>query len=256
MRKATPVPFDPRKILSEDDHFVAVHKEAGELVVADRFGLEKSVLLHDLGEHLRSAGHKPDATGRDLYPVHRLDRDTSGVVLFAKHEEAHRALSRMFEGREMHKTYWAFVVGAPAWSWCRCEIPLSRAEGKKGRGRALVDLARGKPAETDFLVKEIFGDVSWIEARPRTGRLHQIRVHLRSLGHPLLVDHQYGLEDWRSASFPGMELTRMPLHARSLSFTHPFTKNPVDLNAPLGGELRALLDRLKKRGDDLAGLPE
>lgn len=240
------MPFDPKRILFEDEHLVAVHKEAGELVVADRFGIEKEILLHALGEHLRSAGHKADSSGRDLYPVHRLDRDTSGVVLFAKHEEAHRALSKMFEGREMDKTYWAFVAGVPSWGWCRCDVPLSRAEGKRGRGRALVDLNKGKPAETDFLVKGVYGDVAWVEARPRTGRLHQIRVHLRTLGHPLLVDQQYGLTDWKSATFPDLALSRMPLHARLLAFRHPFTEKPVELSAPLGGELRGLLDRLKK----------
>lgn len=129
-----PTLIDPRRILIEDEYLIAVHKLAGELVVADRFGLEKNILLHQVGEYLRSLGHLADSSGRDLYPVHRLDRETSGVVLFAKNEEAHRRLSQLFESREMEKLYWAFAVGSPAWDYCCAAIPLARAEGKKGRG--------------------------------------------------------------------------------------------------------------------------
>lgn len=240
------------RILIEDEWLIAVRKQAGELVVADRWGVEKNVLLHDLGAHLREKGHQPDETGRDLYPVHRLDRETSGIVLFAKHHEAHRRLSKLFEERHMKKVYWAFTAGVPAWDRCTCEIPLSRAEGKKGRGRALVDLKRGKPAETEFTVKEVFGDIAWIEAHPHTGRLHQIRIHLRTLGVPLLWDQAYWNEGWKSTAHPDLGEGVLPLHARSLKFVHPFTEKAVSIECPMDPAMRDLLNRLKKTTEDAA----
>jgi 23S rRNA pseudouridine955/2504/2580 synthase/23S rRNA pseudouridine1911/1915/1917 synthase len=237
------------RILIEDEHLIGVKKHAGELVVADRWGIEKRVLLHSLGEYLRAKGHQPDASGRDLYPVHRLDRETSGVVLFAKHEEAHRLLSKMFESREMKKTYWAFTAGVPEWDHCLCSIPLSRAEGKKGRGRALIDLKHGKPSETDFRVKDRFGDIGWIEAKPHTGRLHQIRIHLKSLGVPILWDHTYWNEAWKSHAHPDLPPQTLPLHARTLEFSHPFGGKPVLIECPMEEEMRNLLNRLKESSE-------
>lgn len=232
-------------LLTEDEHLVAVKKSAGELVIADRFGLEKNPLLHRLGAFLREKGHKPDETGRDLYPVHRLDRDTSGVVLFAKHHEAHRRLSKMFEGREMKKTYWTLACGTPVWDHLTCEVPLSRAEGKKGRGRALVDLQKGKEAVTSFLVKERLGRVSWIEAYPLTGRLHQIRVHLRILGHPVMFDENYWDATWKTEILTLYPQQRLCLHARSIRFKHPFTGKDTEIEAPMDEDMRNLLQKLQ-----------
>lgn len=236
-------------LLTEDEHLIAVRKSAGQLVVADRFGLEKDVLLHKWGAYLRDKGHKPDETGRDLYPVHRLDRDTSGVVLFAKHHEAHRRLSRMFEGREMKKTYWTLACGAPDWDRLRCEVPLSRAEGKKGRGRALVDLQKGKEAITDFSVLQRLGRVTWVEAQPLTGRLHQIRVHLRVLGHPVLFDEAYWDATWKTEILTHLPAQRMPLHARKICFSHPFTGKKTEIECPMDPDMRDLLQRLQSKSE-------
>jgi RluA family pseudouridine synthase len=236
---------ETQRLLTEDEHLIAVRKSAGQLVVADRFGLEKHVLLHEVGEYLRARGHQPDETGRDLYPVHRLDRDTSGIVLFAKHHEAHRRLSMMFEGREMEKLYWALACGSPEWDNCLCEVPLQRAEGKKGRGRALVDFATGKAAVTELTVRERLGNVTWVEARPRTGRLHQIRVHLRVLGHPILFDEAYWDKSWKCEILTDLPPQRMPLHARAIRFRHPFTEKETEIECPMDEDMRDLLQRLQ-----------
>ena len=240
------------RILFEDDWIVAVAKHAGELVVTDRWKTEPSenILLNRLGAYLRESGHKPDESGRDLYPVHRLDRDTSGIVLFAKNADAHRDFSLLFEKREVAKIYWTFVVGDPGWDWCEVRLPLQRAEGKQGRGRALIHIKNGNEATTEFSVLERFGDIAWLEARPRTGRLHQIRVHARVLGHPLLADDQYGITGWKSAAHPELEVMRMPLHARILRLRHPGTGAELEISSPLEPDMRTLLTTLKesKRG--------
>ena len=241
--------MDPQRILTEDNWFLAVHKKAGEIVIPDRFGKEpkKNILINQVGDYLRAKGHKPDETGRDLYPVHRLDRNTSGVVLFAKHEKAHKALSQMFENRKMDKTYWAFTVGEAYWDASKVNIALRRAEGKLGRGRSLVDLSEGKEADTDFKVLERFSGVSLIEAKPHTGKLHQIRVHLRVLGSPLIVDDDYGFTDWLKKNAPALSLKRTPLHARALRFVHPHSSNWVEITCPLDQDLEILLSELRAR---------
>lgn len=239
--------FDPTRILLEDEHIVCVNKHAGELVVADRWGKEPNILLHSVGAYLRSQGHQADARGRDLFPVHRLDRDTSGVVVFAKHADAHRALSQLFEGRAVHKLYWLFTSGCPAWAELTVEVSLSRMEGKRGRGRGFVDPVHGKPAQTQFRVVRCFGDVGWLEALPHTGRLHQVRLHAREAGVPLLFDPHYGIKNWQSAHYGALGLERVPLHARELAFIHPLTDAAVAVTAPLDAALDALLQRLEAR---------
>jgi RluA family pseudouridine synthase len=236
-------------ILFEDDDLIAVNKAAGELVVADRFGIEAddNILLRKLGAYLRTKGAKADEEGRDLFPVHRLDRDTSGIVVFAKNSDMHRALSRIFEERQAQKIYWAFCSGIPDWDWCEISLPLQRGEGKKGRGRALVHIRNGGEAITEFRLIERFGDISWLEATPATGRLHQIRVHARILGHALLCDRQYADLEWKSEFYPKLEVSRIPLHARKLSFTHPLTKQQIDIVCPVDDSMRGLLNELKQR---------
>jgi len=236
--------FEPCRILYQDADLIAVNKLAGELVVADRWGKEPHVLLHALGDYLRSIGHGKDASGRDLYPVHRLDRDTSGVVLFAKHRAAHKLLSGMFEGREVEKTYWAFTSGCPPWEQHEVDAPLSRREGKRGRGRGFVDLVNGKPAQTAFRVLQCFGDIAWLEAKPLTGRLHQIRLHAQLAGFPLLNDPHYGKADWKSGLIGVSPLARFPLHARTIEFNHPTTGAPVRIEAPLDAALATFMHEL------------
>lgn len=242
------------RILFEDDWLIAVDKLPGELVIGDRWKREArdNVLLYALGEYLRAQGHKADESGRDLYPVHRLDRETSGIVLFAKHQEAHRELSLLFEGREVKKKYLALAVESPDWNFALCKAPLARAEGKKGRGRALVDFREGKPAETEFSVKERYGDLTLFEAAPLTGRLHQIRIHARALGCPLYLDPDYGLSDWKSEVHKKIPLKAMLLHAAEISFRHPGKKQALKITSPLPQAARETLDKLFEAGEQLA----
>ena len=239
--------MDPKRILTEDKWFIAVHKYAGELVIADRWGKEprENILLYSVGDYLRSQGHQMDESGRDLYPVHRLDRQTSGIVLFAKHQEAHKKLSEMFEIRKIKKTYWAVVVGEPDWNYANANIAMKRAEGKKGRGRALIDLKQGNPAETEFVVKERFKNAALIEAHPKSGRLHQIRVHLRALGNPLIFDENYGISNWLEKNYPQIKLNRTPLHARAIDFVHPHSSNKIHIECPLDQDFTDLLTELR-----------
>jgi RluA family pseudouridine synthase len=242
----SPTALDPSRILFEDAHLICVDKHAGELVVADRWGKETRILLRQVGAWLRAQGHQADAKGRDIFPVHRLDRDTSGAVVFAKNAEAHRRLSKLFEGRDVSKVYWLLTSGCPAWQELTVDLPLSRLEGKRGRGRGIVDHVKGKPAQTAFRVLKRFHDIALLEARPHTGRLHQIRLHAREAGFPLLWDPHYGIRDWQSAHYGQLPLARVPLHARELRFTHPFTGRQVTCTAPLDPDLSELLAHLER----------
>lgn len=244
-------PFDPALILHQDDDLVCVNKQAGELVVADRWKKESNVLLHKLGDYLRAQGHRPDASGRDLYAVHRLDRDTSGVVVFAKHAAAHRNLSKQFESRDVKKKYWLFTRGVPVWDEHLVETPLSRLEGKRGRGRGRVDWENGKPARTLFRVLSRYHDVGWLEAQPETGRLHQIRLHAMEAGYPLLFDPQYLKQPWESEFYGALPLNRVPLHAHWLHFAHPSRPDqPLEIVAPLDSALTQLV-RILEEGSDV-----
>lgn len=230
-----------RKFLYEDDAFVAVAKQSGEFTIFDRFrkATPEKVLLHVVGEQLRAAGHKPDDSGRDLYPVHRLDKDTSGVVLFAKTAAAHRELSILFQDRGVKKTYWAFVEGAPIWDDLLVNLPIQREEGKSGRGRAIIHIRNGRPSVTRCKVLGRNARSSWIEAEPETGRLHQIRVHLKALGHPVLHDPLYGSEM--------KPKERLLLHAKKIEFPHPLTGNVIALEAPLDDKIREMVTMFKQQ---------
>lgn len=236
------------KLLYEDEFIVAVEKQAGQLVVKDRFGKEdlSNIVLYEVAKYLREGGHEPDEQGRDLFPLHRLDRDTSGIVIFAKEEEAHKTFSKLFASTQLSKTYWFFSAGVPDWDAAQLELPLKRAEGKKGRGRSLINVREGGKAQTDFEVKEIFGDIAWIEARPSTGKLHQIRVHANAIGAPLLNDKLYGDTDWQSEFLTDSPIERFPLHAKSLDFIHPISNQHIQISCGLPSDMRELLNTLKK----------
>jgi 23S rRNA pseudouridine1911/1915/1917 synthase len=193
--------------------------------------------------------------------VHRLDRETSGVLLVAKHVRASRSLGRQFVARSVQKTYLGIVEGVPDTGQCTVDAPMARLPGSTVK--MTVDPAAGRPACTELTVVERFGHFSLLELRPRSGRQHQIRVHLAFIGHPLVVDSLYGhrreltgaglnaLLGANVAAADDIVLGRSPLHAGRIACRHPRTGRPVEHEAPLPADMRDLLALL--RGTDPAG---
>ncbi|MBP7264267.1 MAG: RNA pseudouridine synthase, partial [Spirochaetia bacterium] len=166
------------EVIYHDQDILAVNKPAGMLSAPDRYDPDAPVLSRQLeGDYGR------------LWPVHRLDLDTSGIVVLARSEEAHRALSVAFELGQVHKAYRAVVKGRPSWTETVCELPLTPDGDRKHR--TIVD-GNGKPCITDFSVIGTHGPLAIVEARPQTGRTHQIRVHLAAIGYPIVCDPLYG----------------------------------------------------------------
>ena len=228
------------RVLHRDEFVLAVDKPAGILTVPGRGPRE--------GEAL-SALVRAVAPG--ALPVHRLDRDTSGVVLFGLTPASHRALNAAFESRRAEKTYLALVRGDLA-SPARSELPL--VEGRRGAMRvAEQGDSRAQPARTDFAPLERFGAVTWCSCRPFTGRTHQIRVHLAALGHPLLIDPRYGAPGPvlrgdlhpACASPETVALARTPLHAAALRLPHPSGRGYLQVEAPLPEDLAGSLELLR-----------
>jgi RluA family pseudouridine synthase len=213
-------------ILFQDDQILVVDKPAGIAVLPDGWDPQASYLLKELEER----------SGR-LWVVHRLDKGTSGVMLFARTAEAHRCLNVQLERREAHKTYHAIVTGSPNWDAHTARHPLRINVGHSHR--TVVDDAKGKPSETHFQVLERFDTASLLEASPATGRTHQIRVHAYALGIPLLGDTLY--------SAPQTDVIRRPaLHALRLSFLHPQTGEVMEFQAPYPQDFSEALARLRK----------
>ena len=229
------------RILYRDDLALAVDKPAGLLTVPGRGGAKEEEALSG----------RVRAIAPGAMPVHRLDRDTSGIVLFALTREAHRALNQAFEAHRPEKTYLALVRGDLA-SPARCDLPLADARRGGTRIAGPAD-ERAQPARTDFAPAERFGGQTLCSCRPWTGRTHQIRVHLAALGHPLLVDPRYGDgrpvlrgELFAAAADPGtVALSRIPLHASALRIPHPSGRGWLQIEAPLPDDLSACLELLR-----------
>lgn len=196
-------------ILHQDDQVIVLNKEAG-LAVQGGTGTQRH--LDALLDLLAGDGDRPRL-------VHRLDKDTSGVLVLARTLKAARTLTRAFHDRETQKIYWALVVGVPSLEQGTVTAPLAREETGRGE-RMAVDDAGGRFAVTDFrLIDQAWKTASWLEMRPRTGRTHQLRIHALTLGTPILGDGKYGGQD---AFLPGLGLPkRLHLHARALSIPHP-----------------------------------
>lgn len=190
-----------------------------------------------------------------LWVVHRLDVDTSGVMVFARSVPAHRALNKLFAERQVDKKYHAFIVGEPYWHEMEVNLPLLPDADR--RHRTVVDRRRGLHALTNFLVLERFNRYTLVEARPYTGRRHQIRVHLSAIGFPVVSDALYGSasgvflsdlkRDYRSGKKPESPLLgRLGLHARLLGLEHPFENVPLFFEAPYPKDFSTLLKQCRK----------
>lgn len=162
-------------ILLEDEAVIVMNKPAGLLVLPDRFD-RKLLNLYDLLKE----------TFRIIFVVHRIDRDTSGIILFAKTPEAHTQLNTAFEQRQVEKIYRAIVTGMPQADAGSIDLPISESE--YGIGKMKIDNRKGKEARTDYKVIERFSGYALVEVRPCSGRTHQIRVHLSVIGLPILAD--------------------------------------------------------------------
>jgi len=207
-------------ILYEDEDIVAADKPEGLAAIPER--RPQSASLVELLQAQR---------GERLYIVHRIDKETSGLILFARNAEAHRRLNRQFEKRCVEKTYLALVHGRLANDDGVIDAPLRQC----GSGRVAVDPQRGKPSVTEFRVVERFATTTLVEARPRTGRRHQIRVHFYHLGHPILGDPLYG-DKTQQAGYP-----RLMLHAQTIKLQLPSGQNKT-LESPLPKSFRVVLD--------------
>ena len=221
----------PVSVLYEDPGVIVVNKPAGQVVHAgagNRTGTLVNALVHHFG--------RLSSVGGDLRPgiVHRLDRYTSGALLVARTDEAHRHLARQFAERSVEKTYVALVQGRVANESGTLTAPITR--DPVHRTRMTSRLAKGRTAFTEYRVLQRFAQFTLLEIRIGTGRTHQIRVHLASIGHPVAGDTLYG------AARAGYG--RFFLHARRLTFTSPSTGERVMVEAPLPTELRQWLDGL------------
>ena len=230
-------------IVFENNHFIAINKPAGLLSIPDREQSQvslKDMLLAKYGT---------------IFTVHRLDKDTSGIILFAKDEHTHKYLSQLFENRGVEKYYQAIVHGSPAVKSGTIDAPISEHPLHKG---LMVVHRNGKPSVTDYKVIEEHKSFSLLQFQLHTGRTHQIRVHSNNIGHPIACDELYGdgkpillsaiKRNYKLSKHDDEErpmLNRLALHSYRLKFKDTDGKE-IDLVADLPKDMRALLQQLKK----------
>ena len=219
-------------IVHEDATVMVINKPAG-LVVHPGAGNWEGTLLNALLHHAPELTHIPRAG-----IVHRLDKDTSGLMVVAKTLEAQTALVRALQARDVKRIYWAVAMGQFAQQTGTVDAPIGRHPTQRTR-MAVVD--NGKPAQTDYRVLKQYRQAAWVECRLRTGRTHQIRVHLAHIGHPLVGDSVYAGRRQVAVSF-----RRQALHAYRLGFSHPLTGEPVEWEAPMPDDFRALIEELDR----------
>jgi 23S rRNA pseudouridine1911/1915/1917 synthase len=230
-------------IVFENEDFVVLNKPSELLSIPDREGKEislKKLLQEKYGQ---------------IFTVHRLDKDTSGIIVFAKNEAAHKHLSKQFEERETEKIYVGLVIGSLVNKKGTIDSPIMEHPTKKG---LMVINRKGKEALTDYEVLKGFGIYSWLQFQIHTGRTHQIRVHAKEFGHPIVCDELYGdgkpvfissLKHKFKLSKNELEerpiFNRLALHASQLKFVLPNGKK-IELEVPLPKDLRAVLQQLNK----------
>jgi 23S rRNA pseudouridine955/2504/2580 synthase/23S rRNA pseudouridine1911/1915/1917 synthase len=230
-------------IVFENNDFIAINKPAGLLSIPDREQTQRS-LKEMLAEKYGT-----------IFTVHRLDKDTSGIIVFAKNEATHKYLSQLFESRQVQKFYQAIVHGAPASKTGTIDAPISEHPLHKGM---MVVHRNGKPSVTDYEVMEEHRSYSLLQFQLHTGRTHQIRVHANNIGHPIACDELYGdgkpvllssiKRNYKLGKHDEEErpmLSRLALHSYRLQFKDAHEKD-IDLTAELPKDMRALLQQLRK----------
>jgi RluA family pseudouridine synthase len=238
-----------------NEHILAVSKPAGIVVIPERYSPN--------GEDLRSLLEK--SYGK-LFVVHRIDRETSGVVVFAKNPEAHRLLNAQFSGRSVKKIYHAIVSPCPRWEETIADMPLSTDTGPDHL--TAIDRKYGKTSITRFRLLKSMVKFALVEASPETGRTHQIRVHAQSLGIPVVADNLYGdgkpllLSSFKRRYKGDLEterplMNRLALHAYSITFTNPQDNAEICVKADYPRDFSAAVKQLSRifvhnTGDDLA----
>jgi 23S rRNA pseudouridine1911/1915/1917 synthase len=230
-------------ILLDDDAIIVINKPSGLLVLPDRFN-KSLVNLYELLKG--SLGN--------IYIVHRIDKETSGSIVCAKTAEAHASLNAAFEERRVEKIYRAIVVGSPQNDTGSIDLPIM--ENEHGIRKMRVEKRNGKEAHTDYTVIERFSGHALVDARPKTGRTHQIRLHLSAIGMPILADPLYGdgkgfflssiKQNYHESGPEKPLLSRTALHALSLALVHPVTDQKLLLQAPMPKDMEVVLKVLRK----------
>jgi 23S rRNA pseudouridine1911/1915/1917 synthase len=238
----------PLDILYEDDDIIILNKQA-DLIVHPARGNKSGTLVNALVHY---ADHLSSGLG-EFRPgiVHRLDRNTTGVMIVTKHEAAQWKIAKQFENRQTQKTYLAIVHGTPDLDADRIDAPL--AVHPQIREKYAVRPEIGKEAVTYFEVLEAFRGFSFLKLSPKTGRTHQIRVHLSHIKHPIVADDMYGgklVYPWQLAdkeqAVEEPVIARCALHAFSIEFRHPTSNEMVKFEAPLPADMQHLLDLLRQ----------
>jgi 23S rRNA pseudouridine1911/1915/1917 synthase len=220
----------PFTIAYRDEHLLVVDKPAG-LVVHPARGHRQGTLAQLLAP--LAAGGEPERAGI----VHRLDRDTSGLLVVARSEEAHRLLQQALAQRQIEREYLALVEGRPPARSGTIEAPIGRDQ--RVRTRMTIGGARPREARTHFTLERPLPGTSLLRLRLDTGRTHQIRVHLQAIGHPVCGDPEYGT--------PGLlGLRRQFLHATRLAFDHPISGERIEVSSPLPADLQAALEQAER----------
>ena len=233
-------------IIHEDDAIVVVEKAAKVLTIPDRYQAHIFNLYHELEKHCGK-----------IFIVHRLDKETSGILVFAKTEEAHKTLSQQFEDRSVQKVYKVLVEGVMYEKEGKIDSPIGKHPSKP---RMIVSVKGGKPSLTYYTVIEQFKNYTLLDADIKTGRTHQIRVHFKSIGFPLAIDSLYGRNDAFLLSKVKRKyrigkdeeerplMSRTSLHAQRLCLAHPNTGEKMVFESELPKDFGAVLKQLRKWG--------
>ena len=246
--RAVEIPLD---VLYEDKHLLAINKAAG-MIVHPGAGTGEDTLVHALLAHCKGSLSGIGGVERPGI-VHRLDRETSGGMVVAKNDRAHRGLAEQFSSRTTQKEYLALVTGAPALLSGSIRKAIGRNQQHRHKMAVVEAEAGGRDAHTDWEVVEKFGQVAaLIRCRIHTGRTHQIRVHLKSLGHILLGDEVYG---WKPDARLKQQPPRVMLHAAHLVCNHPISRKVLDLEAPLPADMLKMMTVLRATAKGVAKRP-